>query len=261
MLRRVLLLIVALSTTIFANRAEAGIVNVQSALATAAKPGLSGSATATIDWRTGNSKLLLLGLSPVARFRAGDHLLIAILRGDYGKSGSTDITRKAFAHLRYRYDFHPRILGELFQQSEYDKFKLLKSRVLVGAGPKIDLLSNKRLSIALGVAYMFEYENPSSGALETDSKVFHRVSSYLMGRFELDDRVQIVETVYAQPCITDPADIKLLNESQVVIKLTKRIALKSSLVVGFDAEPLNKSDGTPLERLDTATKTSVTVSF
>ena len=261
MSRRVALFLVALSTTIFAPRAEAGIVNVQSALATESKPGLSGSATATVDWRTGNSKLLLLGLSPVARFRAGDHLLIAILRGDYGKSGSTNITSKAFEHLRYRYDFHPRVLGELFQQAEYDKFKLLKSRVLVGAGPKVDLLSDKRLSLSWGVAYMFEYEKPSSGALETDSEIFHRVSSYLMARFELDDRVQIVETVYAQPCITDPADVKLLNESQVVIQLTTRIALKSSLVVGFDAEPLHKNDGTRLERLDTATKTSVTVSF
>ncbi len=241
--------------------ARAGIVNVQSALVTEASPGLSGSVTASLQWRTGNSKLLLMGISPVARFRAGNHLVVAILRGDYGRSGDADIVKKAFEHLRYRYSFHPRMLGEMFQQAEYDKFRLLELRTLVGAGPKFDLVSDKRLLISFGIAYMMEYEKPSSDALETESEIFHRASSYLTGRFELDEKVQIVETVYAQPCLTDFNDYKLLNDSQLVVHLNKTVSLTTSLSLAYDAKPLHLADGTQLEKLDTTTKTSITVSF
>ena len=254
-------LLVLLFATLGSGPAHAQIVNVQSALATEARAGLSGSVTASADWRTGSSDLLLLGLAPIARFRADDHLIVLILRGEYGRSGELDIVKKAFEHLRYRFRFHPRVLAEVFEQAEYDQFRLLELRALVGAGPKFDLLARKRLSLALGVAYLFEYERPSAAALETDSERFHRASSYLMGRFELDDRVQIVETLYAQPCLTDPGDIKLLNESQLVVHLGRAMSLTTSVALAFDSAPLHQADGTALDRLDTTTKTSITVSF
>ena len=167
--------IIALAS-VAAEEAEAGIVNVQSALATEAKEGASGSITASADWRTGNSRLLLLGISPVARYRAGKHLFITILRGDYGKSGDNEIVKKAFEHVRYRYDFHPRILGELFQQTTYDKFRLLRMRALVGAGPKFDLVARKQISLSLGIAYMLEYEQPNSQAVEHGDRVAGRLA-------------------------------------------------------------------------------------
>ncbi len=258
---RIVTLTLSLAVLGTAVDAHAQIVNVQSVLSTEAKEGLSGSASATADWRTGNTRLLLLGLSPVARFRAGDNLVIAILRGDYGKSKDTTIAKKAFAHLRYRRTLHERVLAEVFVQGMYDEVRLLKLRALVGVGPKFDLVKQKGLLISLGIAYMLEHERPNDNALETENTTLHRASSYLTGSFELDDRVQVVETVYVQPRIDDPGDIRVLDESQLVTKLTKRIALTTSLVVGYDSSPLTKEDGTELDTLDTTMKTSITVEF
>jgi hypothetical protein len=255
------LVLALLSLAAAAGDTRAQIVNVQSALATDPRPGPSGSVTASADWRTGNSKLLLLGLAPIGRLRLGDHLVVAILRGEYGQSGEVDIVRKAFEHLRYRYRLRPRVVAEAFQQAEYDRFRLLELRALVGVGPKLDLIARKRLSLSLGVAYLLELERPSAGAQETGQQLSHRGSSYLMAQLSLDDRVQVVETVYAQPKITDPHDIRLLNESQLVVQLGKALSLTTSLALAFDSQPLHFDDGTRLARLDTTTKTSITVSF
>jgi len=260
-LARTLTLLLPLVVVGAATEARAQIVNVQSALSTEAKEGLSGSASATADWRTGNTRLLLLGVSPVARYRAGDNLVIAILSGNYGKSADTTIAKTAFGHLRYRRKLRDRILGETFIQAMYDEIRLLKLRALFGVGPKFDLVKRKHFLVSLGIAYMLEYEQPNSSALETENTTYHRASSYLTGSFELDDHVQVVETVYVQPRIDDPGDIRVLDESQLVTKVTKRVALTTSLVVAYDSSPLTKEDGTELDTLDTTMKTSITVEF
>jgi len=260
-LARILSLAIPAVIVCTATPARAQIVNVQSALSTEAKPGLSGSVTASADWRTGNSDLILLGLSPVARYRAGDNLVIAILRGDYGESGGSTIARKAFGHLRYRRNFHERVLGEVFAQSEYDEIRLLKLRALFGVGPKFDVVKQKRLLLSLGVAYMLEHERPNSSAADEDATTLHRASSYLTGSFQVDDRVQVVQTVYVQPRIDGPGDVRVLSESQLVSKLVNRVALKTSFVVAYDSSPVERADGDELENLDTTLKTSIAVEF
>ena len=241
-----------------AQPAHAGIVNVQSILATEAGDGLSGSFTGSMDWRTGNTELLLLSAAPVARFRAGDHLLVGVVRGEFGTSGDNRIIATTFEHLRYRYTISERLLGEVFAQHTYDQFKRLRLRALVGAGPKVDLVSRDDLRLSLGVAYMFEYQElRDDGAVDAgDTEVAHRASSYLTGSYELDDRVQLVATVYAQPRLTDPGDVRFLQESQVVVQLTTTLSLKTSFIMAYDSTPPAE-----IKQLDTALKTAISYEF
>lgn len=241
-----------------ASPAGAGIVNVQSILATEADEGLSGSIAGSADWRTGNVDLLVLSAAPVARYRRRDHLLVGIVRGELGRSKGERIISRTFEHLRYRYQLHPRLVGEVFTQHEYDEFRRLELRALVGAGPLFHLLQADGYRLSWGVAYMLEYENlrddmqPDAGTTD----LAHRASTYLTGSYELDDRVQLVETVYAQPRLTEASDLRLLNESQIIVKVTEAIGLTTALTVAWDNAP-----PAGIEELDTSLKSSITYSF
>lgn len=251
-----LILLAALSAP-----ARAGIVNVQSALATDADEGVSGSVTGAADYRTGNTNLLLLSLAPVVRYRSGKHLVVGIARGEYGKTGDPLDTfiKRTFAHARYRYRINQRLVGELFAQHALDEFVRLRTRALAGVGPKVDLVGGKRYDLDVGVAYMLEYELLSTDPMLADSgagDLAHRASSYLALRVELDDRLQLIGTTYVQPRLTDTSDVRLLNEATLSLKVNARFAFSTSFIVAYDTAPPDS-----IEKTDAALKSSVTVSF
>jgi putative salt-induced outer membrane protein YdiY len=250
--------VVALAAIGLASPARAGIVNVQSILATEADEGLSGAIAGSADWRTGNTELLVLSASPVARYRRGNHLFIGIVRGELGRSKGQRIISKTFEHLRYRHRLSPRLTAEVFTQHEYDRFRRLELRALVGAGPVLHLLRGEEYRLSWGVAYMIEYEELRGDELPDagEDDLAHRASTYLTGTYELDERVQFIETIYVQPRLTDASDIRLLNDSQIVFKITEDIALTTAFSLAWDNAPPQG-----IEQLDTSLKSSITYTF
>jgi hypothetical protein len=265
------------------SEARAGIVNVQSILATEAEKGLSGAVSGSIDWRTGNHTRLLLSIAPVARYRTGPHLVIALLSGEYYRD--TDDLR-FFEHVRYRYRLSARILGEVFAQHERNDKRLLVLRAVVGAGPKLELVDRDKLHVGVGVAYMLEVEclkyaeclqdgapDPYLTLLapEESPSLNHRASSYLTVGYEIDERLQLVQTLYAQPRLTDLGDIRLLSESALVVKLSKHLSFKTSFTLAYDSMPPeyeyndpNNPDnpGLPdVKATDTALNSTITYDF
>lgn len=256
-IRRALLAVAALCA--LARSASAQIHNVQSILATEPEEGLSGSLSGSADWRTGNISFLFLSATPVARYRAGDHLIVGIVRGERKSSAGTLLVSRTFEHLRYRYSITERLLVEGFGQHEYDGIKRLTIRALGGAGAKVDIVHGKNYGVGVGLAYMFEYELLSEAEMVTDSgedDFAHRASSYLVGHYELDERVGLVETFYVQPRLNDPSDIRLLSDSGLTIAVTTKLSLTTAFSVAWDSEPPET-----VNKLDTALTTTVTYSF
>ncbi len=238
--------------------ARAGIVNVQSILTAEAEEGFSGAVSGSIDWRTGSTDLLLLSAAPVARYRQSDHLIIGIVRGELGRTDGQRIIARTFEHLRYRYQLRDWILAEVFTQHEYDDFRRLRLRALLGAGPKVDLFRGEHGGIGLGLAYMLEYEQ-----LQDDDEVdagrtdlAHRLSSYLVGTYDVDERLQLVETLYAQPRLTDASDLRLLSDSSLIVALSKAFSVTTTFSLSWDTE-------TPasIVELETALKSAIAYTF
>jgi hypothetical protein len=238
--------------------ARAGIVNVQSSLATEAEEGLSGSIEGSLDWRTGNVSGVWMKLAPAARFRSGAHLFVALGNAEFNRTGGIQFDRRLFEHLRYRYTMNRRITGEVFAQHELNERRRLLLRALTGAGPRFQLVDTGGFRVGLGVAYMIEYEalNAQSEIDADETVLNHRVSSYLTGSYEIDKNLLLVGTFYGQPRITDVADIRLLLEAQVVVKVTDRLSFKNSFSMYYDREPPDT-----VEPLDTRVQSAVSYSF
>jgi hypothetical protein len=234
-------------------RARAGIYNVQSILATDADEGLSGAIVGSADWRTGNVSYLFLSASPVARYRSGKHLIIGIARGEHKTSRGDTLISRTLEHLRYRYQLGEHVLVESFAQHTFDAVHRLELRGLVGAGPKVDLVDGDDHGLGVGVAYMLEYERLQNDA-ELDAgqnDLAHRMSSYLVAHYDLDDRVQIVGSTYYQPRLTAFGDARFLGESQLTFKITTRLSFTTALSIAYDSRP-----PATIDELDTALTSS-----
>ncbi|GAB4534661.1 MAG: hypothetical protein Tsb0020_50170 [Haliangiales bacterium] len=242
--------------------ATADIVNVQSVISVEAKEGPSGSVTGALDYRRGNTERFVASLSPTLRYRIGPHLFITYGTGEYSRN---DNIKTIFGHGRYRYQLTSRLTGEFFTQLEANPRRALDRRALAGVGPLVKIAEGHGLRLSGAVAYMLEYEDIDDLALssteEEDPGLQHRISSYLTGSYQLADNLQLVETIYVQPLITDPNDVRLLNESQLSVAITSYLAFNASFTLSYDTEPNPIRENTEGKRLNLQLKNSLTLQF
>lgn len=256
---------VVLALMLAAGPAAADIVNVVSVISIEPEEGVTGSLTGAIDARRGRVSRLVLSAAPVLRYRRGSHLFIAYGSGEYDEDN--DKVNRLFGHARYRYRVMPRVTGEVFTQHETNPGVKQEYRGLVGMGPLFDLVQRKTLRVAWGVAYMLEYELIEDDFADdmacppgcaADPGLQHRVSTYLTANYKLEPNLQLVETLYVQPRVTDPvSDFRLLNDVQIAVLVTRFLSFNTTLSWIYDRAP----NPTIFERYDITLKSALTLQF
>lgn len=253
--------VIALALVGLAGRAEAQIVNVQGQLAKPPeKDGVTGQVELKLDWREGNISFLHVGGTGSVLYRRGRVLGLALARGEYGNArDGVAFARKSFEHLRARVTIDCRWRWEVFAQHEYDKFRRLSVRGLAGTGPALQLVNEPRVALLAGLAYLFELErlDERDGTIDAGARsAASRASMYLTGTEQLGAGVSIAQTIYVQPRLDEPGDVRVLGELSVTTKLSKRIALTDGLTVAYDRTP---PDG--VRRRDTQLRIGLLVTF
>ncbi len=235
MLLRSLLLVCVLA----APAARAQIFNVHALFTEEAKLGPSAGVELSADWRTGANDLFAVRGSVLGQYRAERRVLLGVLRGEYGKSNGERIMARTLEHLRFREQHTARLATEVFAQHEYDAFRRLQARALLGAGPRVHLFTSQRLRLTPGLLLMLEHERlasddePDAGQRTTDL----RFSTYVLGSLGLGENVTLVETLYAQPRADAPEDFRLLNESALVVRANQYVSLSVGLTAIYDSRP------------------------
>jgi hypothetical protein len=252
----IVVLVLALTSQV----ARAQIVNVQGALAKPpATDGVTGQVEVKLNWREGNNPLFDVGGAGSVVGRLGNVLGLVLARGEYGTSAGLTLAKKSFEHARTRIELGPRWRWEAFAQHEYDQFRRLSLRALAGTGPALQIIDDKAIGLLAGAAYLFEYErlDRRPGTIDAGLRTTaHRASVFLTGHEEPGDGVLIVETIYAQPRIDDPGDLRMFGELSLLSKLASRVALKNAFTVAYDRTP---PDG--VRRYDTQLEVAIVVTF
>jgi hypothetical protein len=240
--------------------AGAQIVNVQGALAkTPAGDGETGQVEAKLNWRTGNNPIIDVGGAGSVIVRRGRLLGLALARGEYGFGRGLTLTEKTFEHLRARVFIDCRWRWELFVQHEFDRFRRLSLRTLAGTGPALQIVDQPGVAVTTGAAYLIEYERLDNRAGTIDAGehyVDHRGSLYVTANETVNPTVTMVETVYVQPRLDRPSDVRVLGELALQAKMSTHVALKNSFTVAYDDTPPDQ-----VGRYDTALEVAIAVTF
>lgn len=241
--------------------AGAQIVNVQGQLAKAPEvDGVTGQIELKLDWREGNNTFFDVGGAASVLVRRGRLLGLALARGEYGNAaGGVAIARKSFEHLRARVTLDCRWRWEAFGQHEYDAFRRLAVRAVAGTGPALQIVNAPRVGVLAGAAYLLEYERLDQRAGRIDAgarSLASRASIYVTGTELLGAGASLTQTVYVQPRLTDPDDVRVLGELSVAVKLSRRLALTDGFVAAYDRTP---PDG--IRRYDTQLKVGLVLTL
>jgi hypothetical protein len=225
--------------------ANAQIVNVQNLAGKAVKEGFTGNVGLNFNVRAGNVQFLLTGATVTTFYKFGDNVVLLTAKGDYGLKGKVGkwddvpFRERVFEHLRYRRAFDERWGFEAFVQHEYDRWRRLNLRALVGGGPRLEVPISKDTHAAIGAAYMWQGEEllkPQAGDVQ-GFYVEHRLSAYITGGTKLNEHVTVAGTAYLQPNLGAINDVRGLIDGGLTVALTKKLGLKVTYVIALDSRP------------------------
>lgn len=214
------------------------IVDIQAEVNKKVDNGPSGVAKGSWDRRTGNTDLTSGSGSLLGRYKIDDHLLLAILKQEYGTKSGEKYLDSRFHHIRYRYAITDLLTAELFGQEDFNKFRGYISRHLVGAGPLFKWIDEKHMTFFTGIAYMQEHETLSEERVQDDGKHVKtdRASVSVAYQHKVTDSLSLSLSMYYQPNLEED-DYRLSANSGASFSITDSLSYTLSASITEDTAP------------------------
>lgn len=255
MLATSMLRIVALVLVVLWPALASASVNFEKRRRALVRPGWSFGLDLRGGLRRGNINVLEVGADEYVGFQGSSHGLL--LLGEHRFRAQTlaraglgfdDLPQARqlnahMGHLRFFHQLRPSWLSvEAFTQVEADELAVLRWRQLVGVGLRVRLWERNGAAVHVGTAYVPELEvldralflSQPSG--DGPINVWHRVGQVIDASLERGPLL-LVNTLYVQPRVDDPRDLRVLDEAAVVVKLAERVSIKLAAAVRVDTRP------------------------
>ena len=215
-----------------------GQVNIERQRRNIDSDGIAGEAALSLLVNSGNSESVRADNSAGLAGRAGRHLGFTILKFSLGEKSSERFINKGMAHLRYNYVWGARSSWELFLQTEYNEFTLLKNRRLAGTGIRYNIAQTEKGAAIFGTGFMGEKEELDSDFNgDNNSSSSFRSSSYLTWNILLGETTEWGCVVYFQPSLDDFEDYRGLADSNLSFSVSDRFSFMLSLNLRYDSKP------------------------
>ncbi len=175
--------------------------------------------------------------SAVFGYETPRHLVFLIGENDYAEVNDVKNSNDGKIHLRYNYKIVKHWNWEAFSQWEYDEFRLIESRELLGTGIRWEKFFTGNFAFACGLSYMYEIERFDEDIVGQADLFDHRMSSYVATRIAIHHYADLVLSGYYQPMLTKWGDWKAIGDGDLIFKLTKNVHFTVSLSMTYDSGP------------------------
>jgi putative salt-induced outer membrane protein YdiY len=177
----------------------------------------------------------------------------------YGTSSNQIDTDNAFAHLRHRTEMDPTWGIEAFTQISRNPFARLTQRTLLGGGVRLILYEEDKKSagyLGLGAFQENEIRTEVVGTTDVTHTETLRANVYLILKYQLNDQVRFINNTFYQPALNDVANVRLLEQASLLVRLDDHLDLKISAEVTYDSIPPQT-----VQPRDVFYSTGITLSF
>jgi hypothetical protein len=155
----------------------------------------------------------------------------------YNKVNDQILVNDSYQHLRYnhkcnRIDF---LVFELFAQNQYNMIKLLEHRNIIGSGFRFRLHDSQKFYLYFSPLFMFEREELSDG-LQSINKKF-KGDFYTSAGYYATPTLKISHVTYYQPDISNFMEFRIMSETSLVFKISKKLAFSFDFSISYDSNP------------------------
>jgi hypothetical protein len=202
--------------------------------------GVWGAVDASGSLAVGNTDVLQVKGGLLVGYRAAAHAVRVYAGGELLRGSGSDVLKNGYAHLRYNHALGPRWRTFHFVQLQSNQNLLLERRLLVGSGIRARARSGERATLDLGTGLMLEDERLDASRLSPTDEArtrTARVSNLLVFSLRIREGVRLVEVAYLQPRLSDPGDLRLLNDLALLVALARRANLTVTAEWRHDSRP------------------------
>ncbi|MFT6747778.1 MAG: hypothetical protein ACJAZ2_002135 [Glaciecola sp.] len=198
-----------------------------------------------IDIQGGNTNVFeLFGIASFIQRFSSKTALKAHAGYDLLKGENKVILSDHFGQVRISQSLHKQI--DLFGVTQFQTSKnlLLNNRFIYGTGLRFKFFHNDSNDVLLdySIGAFQELENLDANAVG-DVSGYHnklrtnvtRLSTFLVFKYEVTERLSFVNTVYYQPMVDRFSDFRMLNELDIGIQINKVLSLNINYVYRYDS--------------------------
>lgn len=201
--------------------------------------GFKGNTGFRINGASGNTDRIVGSISTMNAYQTQKNEFLFLMNYEYGAARDVKNSNKGSSHLRYAYHFDRFPTLEQFIQVQFDEFKRLRSRTLVGLGLRESLWSQPKLTLFVGAGAFHEWERLNEGVNLTSHENDWRASFYLSLLYKLDqeDKFQGTLITYFQPQVQALEDNRLIIDHGLRVKINSFIFYNLNLILSRDTRP------------------------
>ena len=200
------------------------------------KPGYSGNIAASLETKRGNTEKDNYKLAARINYDSNEEFVTwGEISGEYGESNNVKDTNKLYLHLRHIHALSDdSIRAEAFAQVQDNEFKLIKRRLLGGAGVRFRVFENGGNGKGyLGIGGFFEQIKYTSIDPNEDNT---RVNIYLAYTSKLGDDSTVSYNLYYQPNTQELSDYITSQTLALKLHIYKSLFLKFELAYDSDSQ-------------------------
>lgn len=182
------------------------------------------------------SSYSLLSATATQAYRQGSDIYLLVLSREYGEQNRVIFSNASFVHGRYRRLLSKSWEWEVFVQYQRKPTRRLRGRNLIGTGPKLNLASEKRWKVSLGLALMHETEDYEPGSTEEEQRNHRRFSLALQVSYQFNEQVGLRSAGYIQPRANHWGKRRLTNITSFEIAMSSQLSFLTTLTTAEDRD-------------------------
>lgn len=193
----------------------------------------------------GNAQLFFLEGSLNTSFKKNNHLFRVFSGGEYVYESKEVVANNLFGQFRYNFLMNDRVSFFSFYQLQRNTILLLSKRQLFGGGSRFTLFNLEKDStldikfdLSGGIMYEEEILNANDiGPEDIQRTQLPRVLLSAMLKFDIHDRLSIINTMYFQGNALNFNDYRLFYEGNILYALNSWLNIGIDFEYRFDSEP------------------------
>jgi hypothetical protein len=198
-------------------------------------PGWSGRFDGLLTASGGNTRKVIADAGGRWQWRGAVSRLRLQVSAGYEESDQSVTARNLVAHLRHNRDLGRRWATVAFGQAQSNPFQRLRSRLLLGAGVRCDLVRSPQGNhVYLGATPMLEAERIED---QEGHVTRGRLSTFLLVTQAISPDARISASGFWQPLLGDLADVRATGNIGLLVDLTGGLDLQVGTALEYNSRP------------------------